>query len=80
MYMDATLQSSDPNIQSMGHLITRQTQLINLLSDNLLYLTRVEEGRALLIRDSDHLGTLRITVTLDTNPEICTIYTYVCYP
>ena len=27
--------------------VERETQLINLLSDNLLYLTRVEEGRAL---------------------------------
>ena len=31
--------------------VERETQLINLLSDNLLYLTRVEEGRALTVTE-----------------------------
>ena len=31
--------------------VERETQLINLLSDNLLYLTRVEEGRALIVTE-----------------------------
>ena len=55
-------QSSKDNILEIGHLVTRQTQLINLLSDNLLYLTRVEEGRAFLQRDTSHLNKRRINV------------------
>ena len=40
-------QTPNTDIHIIGHLVTRHTQLINLLSDNLLYLTKVEEGRAL---------------------------------
>jgi hypothetical protein len=34
--------------------VEKETQLINLLSDNLLYLTRVEEGRALTSRETSN--------------------------
>ena len=42
--------------------VERETTLINLLSDNLLYLTRVEEGRAL--RLSETPNTLQVCYTL----------------
>lgn len=40
--------------------VERETQLINLLSDNLLYLTRVEEGRALT--SSETSNTFQVSV------------------
>ena len=40
-------QSYKDDIISVGQLVTRHTQFVNLITDNLLFLTRVEEGRAL---------------------------------
>ena len=39
--------------------VERETHLINLLSDNLLYLTRVEEGRALTSRETPNAQQVR---------------------
>lgn len=65
--------------------VERETHLINLLSDNLLYLTRVEEGRALTSRETPNAQQVRsylrmfmyTYVYLYTNLMLCT--TMLCY-
>ena len=42
--------------------VERETHLINLLSDNLLYLTRVEEGRALTSKEAPNAQQVRTYV------------------
>jgi hypothetical protein len=56
-------------ILEIGQGLERRTQLINLLSDNLLYLTRVEEGRALTLSEQ-LVKVTDLTVKLSTQHSV----------